>query len=131
MTGPDEPTARWLTSAAGLAVVERTTAALDAGEDALQVADRLSRDGIDTARRAAAVDAAVCRRRARDRWPEAERLLFTRQALEQASDPAVAAHRARSLLARAAVSFIRDTGPPSRWWRSRAGGQPITNHRPR
>ena len=108
MTGPDEPTARWLTSAAGLAVVERTTAALDAGEDALQVADRLSRDGIDTARRAAAVDAAVCRRRARDRWPEAERLLFTRQALEQASDPAVAAHRARSLLARAA-------GEGSRW----------------
>ena len=104
----DEAVARWLTSAEGLAVVARATAALDAGANALQISARLSSEVADAQHRAAAVDAAVCRRRARARWADADRLLFTRESLEQASDPAVAAHRARSLLARAA-------GEGSRW----------------
>ena len=108
MSRMDETAARWLTSAEGLAVVERATAALDAGEDALTISARLARDVADAQCRAAAVDAAVCRRRARARWADADRLLFTRESLEQASDPAVAAHRARSLLSRAA-------GEGSRW----------------
>gem|GEM_PF-466709 len=102
MSGPDEPTAAWLTSTAGLAVVAQATAALDEGADALALSTRLAGQVPDPRRRTAAIDAAVSRRRARARWPEADRMLFTRQALEQASDPAVSAHRARQLLALAA-----------------------------
>lgn len=42
--------------------------------------------------------AAIARRRARERWPDADRLLFTREGLEQASDPDVSAWRARRYL---------------------------------
>ncbi len=101
VSGLDDATARWLTSPAGLAAVAQATAALDGGEDTLQLSARLARDVADAQRRAAALSAAVCRRSARARWAEADDLLFTREALEQASDPAVSAHRADALLARA------------------------------
>jgi hypothetical protein len=102
----DLPTARWLISSVGLAAVEETTASLDAAEhlDTGRAASR--RAELDLASRArdrwpepgrapAIVAAAIARRRARAAWPDADRLLFTRTGLEQASDPAVSAWRAR------------------------------------
>lgn len=87
--------ARWLVTDDGLAAVISATAALDADDDPLAVGTRLATEGLDAPRRAAVLGAATARRRARQRWPDADRLLFTRTALEQASDPAVSAWRAR------------------------------------
>jgi hypothetical protein len=91
----DLQVARWLTGPDGLASVAAVTGALDAGRDELAVASGLRRDGLDPARATAVLAAADARRRARGRWPDADRLLFTPIALEQASDPQVAAWRAR------------------------------------
>ena len=99
MSELDVATARWLVSAAGLAAVAAATAQLDDGADELKVATDLARRTSHSERRAAALGAAVARRRARSRWPLAEQLLFTRSALEQASDPALSAHRAARLVA--------------------------------
>ena len=100
MSELDEATARWLTGPAGQAAVAELTAAVDAGEDQLKLAAR-ARQRLDEPRCAtAATAAALARVRARSRWPQAEALLFTRQGLEEASDPDVAAWRARSLVAR-------------------------------
>ncbi len=95
----DVETARWLVSTAGLAAVAAATTQLDDGADELKVATDLSRRTSHPERRSAALGAAVARRRARQRWPLAEELLFTRAALEQASDPALSAHRAARLVA--------------------------------
>lgn len=73
------------------------TSRLDAGDDPLTIAPELRRDGVDPAISSALLGAATARRRARHRWPDADRLLFTREALEQASDPEVSAWRARRL----------------------------------
>jgi SAM-dependent methyltransferase len=103
VTGTSELTpevARWLTGDEGLDHVAAVTAALDDGEDELTVAARLRRDGLDAARATAVAGAAHARRRARRRWPDAERLLFTPLALEQASDPDVSAWRAQRLAGR-------------------------------
>lgn len=96
----DQATARWLTGAAGQAAVAELTAAVDAGEDPLRLAAGARRSLDEPRHAAAATAAAVARVRARSRWPEAETLLFTREGLEEASDPEVAAWRARSLVAR-------------------------------
>lgn len=95
----DVATARWLTSAPGRAAVTAATTELDEGADELRVADGLVARTGHPERRAAALGAAVARRRARRRWPGADELLFTRAALEQASDPVVSAHRAARLAA--------------------------------
>ncbi|GGI04783.1 class I SAM-dependent methyltransferase [Egicoccus halophilus] len=99
MSELDETTARWLV-ADGREAVDAVTAALDAGEDELRVLERLRGSGLDAARTAAVLGAAGARRRARGRWPDAERLLFTREALEQASDPQVSDWRTRRLAGR-------------------------------
>jgi hypothetical protein len=96
----DLATARWLTSADGLAAVTDAGRSLADGADELQAASALARTVLEPERRAAALSAAIARERARARWPRADALLFTREALEQASDPAVAAWRARELVAR-------------------------------
>jgi hypothetical protein len=96
----DVVTARWLTSADGLAAVTDAGRLLAEGADELHAANALARTVLEPERRAAALSAAVARERARARWPRANALLFTREALEQASDPAVAAWRARELVAR-------------------------------
>ncbi|MFU8841509.1 MAG: methyltransferase domain-containing protein [Nitriliruptoraceae bacterium] len=96
----DLATARWLTSADGLAAVTDAGRSLADGADELQAAETLARTVLEPERRAAALSAAIARERARARWPRADALLFTREALEQASDPAVAAWRARELVAR-------------------------------
>lgn len=101
----DLPTARWLVSSEGLAAVADATAVLDAAGTAADGVGALDRPELDLASRArrrwpqpgrapAVVAAAIARRRARPRWPDADRLLFTRTGLEQASHPAVSAWRA-------------------------------------
>jgi SAM-dependent methyltransferase len=90
-------TARWLISAEGLEAVASVTARLDAGDDPLTITQELRSGGIDPATSSAVLTAATARQRARRRWPDADRLLFTREALEQASDPEVSAWRARRL----------------------------------
>lgn len=97
----DVETARWLTSVAGQAAVATATRQLDEGATELTVATGLRGLSAHPERRAATLEAATARRRARRRWPDAEELLLTREALEQASDPVVAAHRAQRLLAAA------------------------------
>jgi hypothetical protein len=95
--------AAWLTSREGLDAVAAATRWLDDGQEPLRVAERVRGEGIDAARGAAVVAAATARRRARARWPDADRLLFTRTGLEQASDPAVSAWRARRFAGVAAL----------------------------
>ncbi|MFA9428671.1 hypothetical protein [Egicoccus sp. AB-alg2] len=92
----DAATARWLVTD-GTPHVDDVTAALDAGEAELAVVTRLRRTGLSPAASSAVVAAAVARRRARARWPQADRLLFTREGLEQASDPTVSDWRTRRL----------------------------------
>ncbi len=84
----------WLVGAAGQAAVAGATAGLDAGRPELTVATALRREGLDPERAALTLDAASTRRRARATFPDAEQLLLTREALEQASDPLVSAWRA-------------------------------------
>lgn len=92
-------TVQWLTSPAGRSAVAAATASFDRGRDALAVGEDLRRGGLDADRSAAAAAAAAARRRARERWPDADRLLFLPRMLEQASDPAVAGWRAERFAA--------------------------------
>lgn len=91
----DEATAVWLVSDEGIATVHEVTTWLDDGQGTLGIATRLRAAGWSHERSAAAIGAGVARRRARDRWPDADRLLFTREALEQASDPEISRWRAQ------------------------------------
>jgi SAM-dependent methyltransferase len=91
----DVEVARWLVGPEGLHVVSAATRLLDDGEDELRVVTALRAQTDDPGRTAAAVAAGSARRKARDRWLEADQLLFTRESLEQASDPSVASWRAR------------------------------------
>jgi hypothetical protein len=105
---------RWLVSPPGLLRLDEVVAALDRGDDELAIAARLRQDpavlvrGDDAAARPRMVDdevvaaraaivlaAATARRRARERWHLAGTSVFLPEALEQASDPLVAAWRAR------------------------------------
>lgn len=86
--------ARWLVSDAGLDAVAEATAVLDDGVGELALVTRLRASIADIDRRAATIAAARARLRARALWPDADRLLFTRTGLEQASDPRVSAVRA-------------------------------------
>jgi hypothetical protein len=90
----DEPTAAWLVADEGLGHVAEVTAELTAGGDALHIGTRLRRVGLDAVRAATVLGAATARVRAAARWSDADRLLFTREGLEQASDPVVSAWRA-------------------------------------
>jgi hypothetical protein len=87
--------AAWLVTAAGLDAICRTEAELTTDRPELQVVTKRRREGLDALRAAAVVGAAKARTRARSRWPDADRLVFTRTGLEQASDPDVSAWRAR------------------------------------
>ncbi|MBS3939514.1 MAG: methyltransferase domain-containing protein [Actinobacteria bacterium] len=89
-------TAEWLVDD-GRDHVTDATDALDHGESELAVVARLRATGLSTEQSGAVVGAASARRRARATWPAADRLLFTRTALEQASDPQVSTWRTRRL----------------------------------
>jgi hypothetical protein len=102
--------AAFLCSEPGLDVVAATTARLDEGLDTLTVGSHLRSRGMDPDRATAVLGAATARRRARERWPDADRLLFTPAGLEQASDPGVAAWRARRLAGRAVWDLCAGLG---------------------
>ncbi len=93
MGGLTVEVARWLVGD-GLPVVAEATSRLDEGGDELTVATAVRTRGIDPERARAVLDAAMARRRAREHWQEPESLVATMAALEQASDPRVARHRA-------------------------------------
>ncbi len=92
-----EDTARWLVDDA-LDLVGTCTEDLS-GTSELSVAAGLRQRGLTVERANLVVDVAAARLRARVRWPDADALLFTREALEQASDPLVSAWRAERLVA--------------------------------
>lgn len=87
-------TAEWLVGV-GRQHVVAAVAGLDRDEPELAVVARLRASGLSAEQTSAVVGAATARRRARATWPDADRLLFTRRALEQASDPQVSAWRTR------------------------------------
>ena len=90
----DLEVARWLVTDDGLAAIRQVTRSLDDGADELAVLTERRGHAEDPARTRAVVSAAAARRRARRRWPDADRLVFTRESLEQASDPDVSRWRA-------------------------------------
>ncbi len=109
----DTLTATWLTSDNGRSLVAEVTSRLDDGDDELTVATSLRRRGVRPEQAAATVTAAVARRRSRvgrSRWPAGDHLLFTRETLEQASDPRISAWRAE----RFARAARRATGSVTR-----------------
>jgi hypothetical protein len=63
-------------------------------DDILRTIVALERSGADAGLARAAVETALLRRRATAKFPDAARMFFVRDALEQASDPACSAHRA-------------------------------------
>lgn len=99
----DPTVATWLVGSDGLAAIELAVAEIGAGSDDLGLVSRLRGSGLDAPRAAAVAEAAHARRRARGRWTDADRLVFTRSGLEQASDPVVSAWRARRLHGHAAI----------------------------
>ncbi|HSK24833.1 MAG TPA: hypothetical protein VK906_16735 [Egicoccus sp.] len=88
----DLAVAEWLVDVGRPHVVD-VAAAFDRGEPELAVVARLRAGGLSAQRTSAVVAAATARRRARGTWAAADELLFTRTALEQASDPQVSAWR--------------------------------------
>lgn len=91
----DGPTAAWLI-ADGRQLVADAAARLAAGESLLRVGTDLRGQGLDPVRAAAVTDAAAARRAVdAGRSPVPDEWLLTRAGLEQLSDPAVAAWRAR------------------------------------
>jgi SAM-dependent methyltransferase len=97
----DMPTLDWLRSPAGQNVLADLSTVPLSERDVLPTLSRLrARYPPELAR--AAVEQAMLRQRARAKFRHAERLYFTREALEQASSTQVAAHRARRIAAYAA-----------------------------
>lgn len=94
MPGPSPEVAAWLVSSEGLRTLAETTERLD-GSDPLAVGTALRERGLAPERAAAVTSVAATRLRARERYADADRLVFTPALLEQASHPAVAAWRAR------------------------------------
>lgn len=94
MPGPSPEVCRWLVSAEGRSRVTEAAAGLERS-DALTVGTDLRERGVPPDRAAAATSVAAARLRARERYDDADRLLFTTGLLEQASHPVVSRWRAR------------------------------------
>jgi hypothetical protein len=80
---------------------------LRAGEDVLRTLAVLRMAGTDAPLARAAVDTVRLRRRASAKFPQAARMYFTRESMEQASAPECAAHRAARFRG---YSFVADLG---------------------
>ncbi|NCC33260.1 MAG: class I SAM-dependent methyltransferase [Chloroflexia bacterium] len=92
----DLATFSWLLTSTGQAVLAELTPRLTGEATVLPELERLRR--LCTPEQArAAVETVQLRQRARAKFPQAARLYFTREALEQASAGSVAAHRATRL----------------------------------
>lgn len=95
MTTPDLATLDYLTSPDGAALLARLATQDLSDAHTLALLTRLRREH-PPAVAAAALELARLRRKARDKFgDDADRLYFTRDALEQASDPHIRAYRAR------------------------------------
>jgi SAM-dependent methyltransferase len=92
----DLDTFSWLRSPDGQAALAELAARELAEADTLRELERLRRT-LTPERARAVLETATLRRRARAKFPAAERLYFTREALEQASAAPVAARRAARL----------------------------------
>lgn len=84
---------RWLSSPDGERLIDDIRARLDAGESLLKISEVLRRDH-DPSRVALALTQAELRQTARAKFVEADRMLFTREGLEQATSGRIASHRA-------------------------------------
>lgn len=102
----DLATFDWLLSPAGQAVLEELADRPLEADTLLREAERLRRH-VTAEQAQAALEIAWLRRRARTKFPQADRLYFTREALEQATAAPVAAHRAARL---AAAAHVADLG---------------------
>jgi len=102
---------RWLLTDPGQQLLVRATEVYDAlPGDPVRAATTLRREEPDPSRAAAALTQADLRRRAEAKFgAEAARMYFTPDALEQATRPRVAAHRAARLAA-ASVGSVVDLG---------------------
>jgi hypothetical protein len=90
-------TLAWLQSSLGQALLAEIAGRELAESDVLGELTRLRRS-YSPEQASAAVELALLRRRASAKFPDAERMFFTRDALEQASAAPVAAHRAARLM---------------------------------
>jgi SAM-dependent methyltransferase len=98
-------TLEWLRSPPGQTLLAELAASSLSEASVLPTLKRLrSRYPAELAR--AAVEQTLLRRRARGKFPHAERLYFMREALEQASSATVAGHRARRFAGYARVADI-------------------------
>ncbi|MFN3374013.1 MAG: class I SAM-dependent methyltransferase, partial [Chloroflexus sp.] len=96
----------WLRSAAGAALLAELAGRDLRERDVLAELSRL-RHYLPAERARAVVEQALLRRKAATKFPNADRMLFTREALEQASAAPVAARRAQRL---AQVGLVADLG---------------------
>ncbi|PMP75201.1 MAG: SAM-dependent methyltransferase, partial [Chloroflexus aggregans] len=87
----------WLHSAEGQAILAELAIRELRETDLLAELNRLRRH-LPAERARAAIEQALLRRKAIAKFPYADRMLFTRDALEQASAAPVAAHRAARLV---------------------------------
>lgn len=90
----DEVTARFLTGEEGRRLLEKTAALPD---DTAGRVLRLRRDGVSPEFVPALIEVTAARKRARNRFPDADRLFFTDAALAQATSPLLAAYHAEHL----------------------------------
>lgn len=102
----DQDLILWLSSPEGSAVLA-DLATRDIREATILSELNRLRHSLPAARAQAAIEQALLRRRAISKFPQADRMLFTREALEQASAAIVAAHRDRRL---AQVGDVADLG---------------------
>jgi len=101
----DLETFNWILSPQGQALLAELAARPLREGDMLREMERLRRR-VPAERARAVLELALLRRRASAKFPAAERLYFTREALEQASAAPVAAHRATRLAPRGHVADL-------------------------
>lgn len=92
-SSPSREILTWIVGGEGAELLRHVATLLGSG-DPLSVGSALREDGIAHGRAAALTSLAATRLRARERYVDADRLLFTSELLQQASHPAVATHRA-------------------------------------
>lgn len=94
-------TANWLLTTAAVRLCRSVTEELSLGNNSLKVAEQLARTTtFSPSQRSAVLQLAHLRKKAGSRYPQADVLYFTKDALEQLSNPQVAQWRAQALLAR-------------------------------
>lgn len=101
-TGSQLESYRWLASPDGEHLMAEIRARLDTGESVLKISESL-RAGHAPERVALAMTQVELRNAARAKFANADRLLFTREGLEQATSDRIAAHRAERFASAARI----------------------------